>query len=222
MKKGITIISGNIFTSEAQTLINPVNTVGIMGAGLALEFRLRYPDMFKKYVELCKSNQISIGKLWLYKTSNKWILNFPTKVDWKNDSKIEYLELGLNEFIHTYKHFEISSAAFPILGSNLGNIPEQKSIDIMLKYLSKCDIPIEIYRYNPKAKDDLYQIFKEKFLSMSLEQIKKKTKIQKHYAEKLLKILSKDEIQSLGQLVSINGIGIKTIEKVFNYVIHNK
>jgi O-acetyl-ADP-ribose deacetylase (regulator of RNase III) len=220
MQAEVTIVKGNLFTSKAQTLVNTVNTVGIMGAGIALEFRLRYPEMFEKYVELCKKKQISIGKLWLFKAADRWILNFPTKIDWKDDSKIEYLEDGLKKFVDTYKEKGITSAAFPVLGSNHGNIPEEESIKIMQGYLSKCDIPVEIFRYDPDSPDDLYESLKNKFLSMSDVEIKEKAQIQKQYAEKLLEILRDDKIKNISSLTSVEGIGIRTLEKVFDYLFN--
>ena len=88
----ITEITGNIFTSECQTLVNTVNCNGVMGAGIALEFKLRHPKMFEQYVEHCKRGRIDIGKLWLYKPSQdagdrRWVLNFPTNTlrpGWRN------------------------------------------------------------------------------------------------------------------------------------------
>lgn len=73
------IITGNIFTTNCQTIVNTINCVGVMGAGIALECRLRYPDMHEKYIKLCMDNHIDIGLLWIYKSSDKWVLNFPTK-----------------------------------------------------------------------------------------------------------------------------------------------
>ncbi|HOJ07772.1 MAG: macro domain-containing protein [Ignavibacteriota bacterium] len=216
----ITIIKGNLFTSQAQALVNTVNTVGVMGAGVALEFRLRYPDMNEKYVELCKQKQIQIGKLWIYKAADRWIINFPTKEDWKDDSKIEYLEKGLQKFVDTYKEKGITSVAFPVLGSRHGNIPENESIKVMESYLSRIDIPVEIYRYDPDLPDDLYESLKNKFLSMSIEEIKEKAQIQKQYAEKLLKILGDDKIKNISSLTSVEGIGIRTLEKVFDYLFN--
>ncbi len=78
---GIKIINGNIFTSKCQTIVNTVNCVGVMGAGMALECRLRYPEMHEKYILLCKDKLIDIGLLWIYKSPEKWILNFPTKMN---------------------------------------------------------------------------------------------------------------------------------------------
>jgi O-acetyl-ADP-ribose deacetylase (regulator of RNase III) len=141
----LTIIKGNIFESEAQTIVNTVNCVGIMGKGIALEYKKRYPDMFIKYKQLCDKNLFNIGQLWLYKTESKWILNFPTKLDWRNKSEIEYLELGLKKFISEYKTKGITSISFPLLGANNGGIDPLISLNIMCKYLKDCEIPVYIY-----------------------------------------------------------------------------
>ena len=123
----ITIIDdGNIFNSKCQTIVNPINCVGVMEKGLALEMKNRFPDMFNKYKELCDKNLITIGKLWLYHSNitNQSILNFPTKQHWKHDSQYEFIELGCGN----------------------GKLNKDDVINIMLKYLSKCkNIVVEIY-----------------------------------------------------------------------------
>ena len=180
MQSEIQFIKGNIFSSKAQTVVNTVNCVGVMGKGIALVFKLRYPDMFVEYQKLCKSKDIKIGKVWLYKkTGLNWILNFPTKFHWKYDSKPIYLEKGLQDFVNTYKEYGITSIAFPLLGAHNGGLNPQYVKDLMTKYLSKCDIPIEIYEYDPTAEDDLYNNFKTKFLSLDFEKLKIATKNQK-------------------------------------------
>lgn len=213
------IIKGNLFNSKAQTLVNTVNTVGVMGAGMALEFRFRYPDMYKKYVDLCKKKQITIGKLWLYKSENKWILNFPTKEDWKDDSKIEYLEKGLQKFLDTYKEKSITSIAFPVLGASHGNIPEKTSLEIMEKYLNKCDITVEIIRFDPGISDDIYDKLKKNILSLSYDEIKNITGIQKQYYDIIINTISDDNIKCMSSLSTVEGIGKKTLEKLYNYVL---
>ena len=141
----INIVKGNLFNSEAQTLVNTINCVGAMGKGIALEYKNRYPAMYKRYRELCNDKLIEIGKLWLYKTEDKWVLNFPTKDDWRKDSKVEYLILGLEKFVGTYKEKGITSIAFPLLGASNGGLDPKLSLDLMMNYLNQCDIPIEIY-----------------------------------------------------------------------------
>lgn len=144
-------ITGNLFTTTAQTMVNTINCVGAMGKGIALEFRKRYPEMYEQYVNLCKEKKINIGILWIYKTDEKWILNFPTKYHWKYNSKVEYLEKGLQKFVSTYKEKGITSIAFPLLGANNGGIPKEISLKIMNQYLSQCDIDIEIYQFDPNV-----------------------------------------------------------------------
>lgn len=140
----IKIIKNNVFTCEAQTIVNTVNCVGVMGAGIALEYKRKYPDMFLKYKSICDKKQLEVGKLWLYKTEKKWILNFPTKIHWKNPSEIEYLELGLKKFVEEYKDKGITSIGFPLLGANNGGLSIHDSLEVMVKYLKVCDIPIYI------------------------------------------------------------------------------
>lgn len=139
------IQSGDIFQSNAQTIVNTVNCLGVMGKGLALQFKTEYPDMFTAYAEICERKLLDIGKLWLYKTDDKWILNFPTKYDWRFPTDERYLELGLQKFLATYRQRGITSIAFPLLGANNGKLNPKVSLEIMLHYLNQCDIPVTIY-----------------------------------------------------------------------------
>lgn len=138
---------GNIFDSKCQTLVNTINCVGVMGKGLALAMKQRYPNMVKPYEVLCDKGLISIGKLWIFDNTNdgKWILNFPTKNHWKYPSKIEYIEKGLKKFVENYKNKGITSCAFPLLGCNNGKLNKEDVLPLMMSYLNQCDIPIEIY-----------------------------------------------------------------------------
>lgn len=142
---------GDIFLSRAQTLVNTVNCLGVMGKGLALRFKEEYPEMFDAYSEICKKGLLDIGKLWLYKADRRWILNFPTKYDWRMPSHESYIELGLDKFLKTYKQRNIESVAFPLLGANNGNIDPEVSLKIMINYLQHCEIPVSIYKnYRPQ------------------------------------------------------------------------
>lgn len=211
------IITGNIFTSNCQTIVSTINCVGVMGAGIALEYRLRYPNMHEKYINLCKEKKIDIGLLWIYKAEDKWILNFPTKRDWKYPSKIEYLEAGLSKFVSTYKERGIESIAFPLLGADKGGISQEESLSIIKYYLEPLDIDIEIYKYSSNAKDDLYEKIKEWLLSQEVDYICEKTKLRKNYVDKVLEAMKSNSICQLNQLGAVKGIGIKTLEKIFNF-----
>lgn len=211
------IIKGNIFTSNCQTIVNTVNCVGAMGAGIALEYRLRYPDMYDKYTKLCDENRINIGMLWIYKSPDRWILNFPTKRHWKYPSKLTYLDAGLKKFVATYKDKGIQSIAFPLLGADKGGIPQEDSLEIMKSYLDGLDIHVEIYKYAPEAEDDLYEKIKKCLLSQDVGYISKSTGLRKDYVVKLLNAMQSDDIHQLNQLGKVQGIGIKTLEKVFRF-----
>jgi len=219
----IKILTGNIFTTKCNTIVNTVNCVGIMGAGIAYECRLRYPEMYEKYQTLCKDNLLQIGTLWIYKSENKNILNFPTKIDWKHPTKIEYLEKGLQKFVSTYKAKEIASIAFPLLGASHGGLTQEQSLSVMKKYLSKCDIEIEIWHFDPTATDDLFLFFKKQFLSKSDNVLSKKSGIGISIIKKIKDALYNTNINSISGLLNKKGIGDKTIEKSFKFITtHDK
>lgn len=215
------IIKGNIFSTKNQTIVNTVNCVGVMGAGIALEFRYRYPLMFKEYLSHCKNGYMKIGNLWLYKKEleRKWVLNFPTKVDWKFESKPEYLEKGLSKFIETYKEKGINSIAFPLLGADKGGLSPDLSLKIMEKYLLNIDIPVEIYQYDPFAKDDLIDILYSIFTIGKNQDIAKKTKLALGTVNKIRTVLEQKEIKSLNELSKEKGIGESTIDNFYRIAL---
>jgi len=217
-------IHGNIFNSKAQTIVNTINCVGVMGKGIALVYKLRYPVMFDIYKKYCDEKHIGIGKLWLYnkQPNAPWVLNFPTKYHWKYPSKLEYIEKGLIKFIETYKEKKIESIAFPLLGTHNGGLEKDDVKKLMIKYLSKCDIPIEIYDYAPTAPDDLFEKFKEKWRQLSQQEIKTATGIQPQYIRKINEILDSSEVYSMVTLISYKGIGEKTLQKAFNFAMNYK
>lgn len=214
----------NIFNSKMQTIVNTVNCVGVMGKGIALVFKLRYPKMFDIYKDYCNRKLISIGKLWLYKdeTNAPWVLNFPTKFHWKYPSKIEYIEKGLQKFIETYKEKGITSIAFPMLGTHNGGLDKTEVLSLMTRYLSNCDIPIEIYDYDPNAKDDLFETFKTKWNSIPENEKKFVTAIRtQKQIDTITEAVNSDSVKSMIALIEYEGIGIKTMEKCFKLVMNN-
>lgn len=216
------ICNGNIFNSKTQTIVNTVNCVGVMGKGIALVFKLRYPNMFDEYAELCKKHLIVPGKLWLYKGEKDapWVLNFPTKFHWKYPSKMEYIESGLKKFVDTYKEKGITSIAFPMLGTHNGGLDKDEVKKLMENYLSKCDIPIEIYDYDPLAPDDLYDEFKTKWNLIPKEQLKSKTGIRTQKQIDTIDIaVNSDNTRSMISLIENPGIGLKTMQKCFSLVM---
>ena len=136
-------IHSSILDSQAQTVVNTVNTVGVMGKGLAHAFREKYPQMFAAYKSLCDKKQFDVGQLWLWRGSNQWVLNFPTKKHWRNPSRIEYIEEGLEKFVANYESRGIREISFPRLGCGNGGLQWELVKPMMEKYLS--NLPIQIY-----------------------------------------------------------------------------
>ncbi len=216
------VIKGNIFNTKAQTIVNTVNCVGVMGKGLALVFKLRYPKMFDIYKGHCENRLIGIGKLWLYKgdPDTPWVLNFPTKYHWKYPSKIDYIEKGLQKFVETYKKQEITSIAFPLLGTHSGGLNKNDVLLLMKRYLDNCDIPVEIFDYDPSATDDLFQLFKDKWNKIPPDEIKQRTGIRtKKQINTISEAINSKSVNSLIALIEYEGIGLKTMEKCFSFVM---
>lgn len=149
MKTNVKFVEGDLFTSKYQTITNTVNCHGAMGKGIALEFKKRYPRYFNDYKILCKHGLVKLGTPYFYnestETSNVNILSFPTKDHWKQDSKIQDIINGLDHFCKTYKDHGITSIAFPTLGCGCGGLNWHDVTPIMNDFLSKIDIPVEIY-----------------------------------------------------------------------------
>lgn len=142
----ILYVEGDIFASPAEVLTNTVNTVGAMGKGVALTFRKIYPEMYEEYRKLCESGELTIGKLHVYRTPHKTILNFPTKKHWRNPSKPEYIEAGLKRLLINYDRLQFSSIAMPPLGCGNGGLDFESQVKPLLeKYLSNLPIPVFVY-----------------------------------------------------------------------------
>lgn len=126
----------SVFNANTQTIVNTVNCVGVMGAGLALEFKLRFPKMYSNYVGLCRRGEIQVGKVNLYnKNYHCNIINFPTKIHWKNPSDLAWIEAGLEDFRRQYRKWGITSIAFPKLGCDRGGLDWQVVDPLMDRYL---------------------------------------------------------------------------------------
>ncbi len=140
------ILVGDILQSKAQTLINTVNCVGIMGKGIALEFKKRFPKMFEDYAERCERREVKLGVPYLYKTLlPPHIINFPTKDYWKSVSRLRDIERGLQYLLSHYKEWGVTSLAIPPLGCGNGQLEWKAVGPLIYRYASQMDIPVELY-----------------------------------------------------------------------------
>ena len=140
------ILVGDILQSKAQTLINTVNCVGIMGKGIAQEFKNRFPEMFDDYAERCERKEVKPGVPYLYKTLlPPQIINFPTKDHWKSVSQITDIERGMQLLLSQYKEWGITSLAIPPLGCGNGQLEWKAVGPLIYRYASQMDISVELY-----------------------------------------------------------------------------
>lgn len=118
--------SGDILKSEAEALVNTVNCVGVMGRGIALQFKNAFPENFKAYAAACKREQVQPGRMFVFETGQltppRYIINFPTKRHWRGKSRIEDIEAGLAALVTEIRARRIRSIALPPLGSGLGGL----------------------------------------------------------------------------------------------------
>jgi O-acetyl-ADP-ribose deacetylase (regulator of RNase III) len=159
----------SLLESTAQTLVNTVNCVGVMGKGIAKEFKEREPSMFAAYKRICNKNLLSPGKLWLWKGTNSWILNFPTKINWRNPSKIEWIEAGLKKFTATYQSLGIIEISFPRLGCGNGGLDWNNVRPIMEEHLKSLPITVYIHDHTvdiglPEHMEDVAQRLKKELI----------------------------------------------------------
>lgn len=144
----ITYVHGDLFYSPAQVLVNPVNTVGAMGSGIAYDFKRFFPDMYEQYRNYCQRDAFTIGQLMLYRTAHKWILNFPTKRHFRAMSSLDHIEDGLKKFVRVYAEQDMTSVSFPALGTGEGGLDWEDVKPIMEAYLDPLPISIYIHIYN--------------------------------------------------------------------------
>lgn len=158
----ITYKTGNLLDADVEALVNTVNTVGVMGKGVALMFKERFTENMKAYTEACKAGEVQTGKMFVTNTNEllgvAWIINFPTKQHWRNNSKMEWIDTGLQDLRRFIIENNIKSIAIPPLGAGNGGLKWQEvkpKIVEALQDLENVDISI----YEPTTQ---YQNVKKK------------------------------------------------------------
>jgi O-acetyl-ADP-ribose deacetylase (regulator of RNase III) len=145
---------GDILTANVEALVNTVNCVGVMGRGIALQFRNAFPENFKAYKAVCDRGEFRPGKLFIHEqtqlTNPRYIINFPTKKHWKGKSRIDYIDAGLQALVQEIQQLGIRSIAIPPLGCGLGGLQwadVRPRIECALKTLPD----VHVLLYEPKG-----------------------------------------------------------------------
>ena len=151
---------GDLFASQAQTKVNTVNCVGIMGKGVAQEFKKRFPVMFEDYAERCARKQMRLGEPYLFRDrSGVLIVNFPTKDHWRSPSRLSDIERGLDYFVKHHEEWGIESVAFPPLGCGNGGLNWEEVGPLMFGKLRHLNIAVEVYAPYGTPKGQLAEDF---------------------------------------------------------------
>lgn len=144
--------TGNILNTEAEALVNTVNTVGVMGKGIALAFKKAFPENFKHYKKACDARELKPGDLFITQTgkiSPKYIINFPTKIHWREKSKIEYIAQGMERLVQAIEEKGIQSVAIPPLGCGNGGLNWKDVKQVIMNELKKLPDDKEIMIFEP-------------------------------------------------------------------------
>lgn len=141
----IRYVKGNIFDSKAEALVNPCNTKGVAGAGLSLAFKEKFLANFNAYRAGCLAKDVMIGEVYPIRCGQAWIVNLPTKDDWKNPSRIGWIDDGLNDLGWWLEAEEIKSVAIPALGCGLGGLDWTDVKPLIERNLADNECDIEVY-----------------------------------------------------------------------------
>ena len=136
---------GDLFKSDAQTLVNTVNCVGVMGKGIAETFKKRFPEMFEDYARRCERGEVKLGEPYIWTSSSPWVLNFPTKDHWRSVARLADIERGLDYLVQHYRHWGIRSLAVPPLGCGHGGLDWSVVGPTLRRHLDQLDIPVVLY-----------------------------------------------------------------------------
>jgi O-acetyl-ADP-ribose deacetylase (regulator of RNase III)/uncharacterized protein YwgA len=142
----VTVKIGNLFESSAHTWVNTVNCVGVMGKGIALEFKQQFPDMFADYQARCQHGQVRLGEPYLFRNLvEPWVLNFPTKGHWRAVTNLQDIIRGLDYLLAHYREWGIKSLAVPPLGCGNGQLEWRVVGPTLYRHFQRMEIPVEIF-----------------------------------------------------------------------------
>lgn len=156
----IRYITGDLFDSQAEAFVNTVNTQGVMGKGIALQFKEHYPNNYRLYRNACKKGEVCIGRMFITQENEisgtkRTIVNFPTKTHWRYPSQYSFISDGLKDLHEQIINRKIKSIAIPPLGSSNGGLDWERVRPMIIDALSDLDCDIEIYEPNARIKDKM-------------------------------------------------------------------
>jgi O-acetyl-ADP-ribose deacetylase (regulator of RNase III) len=214
---------GNLFASRAQCLVNTVNCVGVMGKGVALEFRHRFPKMYEEYRQICESGALRPGQIWPYRKDRPWVLNFAVKDDWKHPSRIEWVESCLDRFVINYQRLGIHSVAMPWLGAMNGRLEWNEVHSLIRSFLSNLpDVSVELVEFDPHEPDPLFEKLRSEVLHKTPEDFRRQANIPHMASTVILAAIIEQRVNSLSEICALEGLGKKTIDNLYSFLISDR
>ncbi len=151
----IRYVQGDLLKAPAEALVNTVNTVGVMGKGVALQFKRAFPENYRAYKAACERGEVRIGRIFVFDrgpfTQPRYILNFPTKKHWHHPSRLEYIQKGLEDLVRVVREYGIRFLALPPLGTGNGGLDWQRVKPLVEEALRPLE-GLEVWVYEPQAK----------------------------------------------------------------------
>ena len=221
----IELTRGNILTDDVEALVNTVNCIGVMGKGIALQFKKAFPENFKAYEAACRRKEVEPGRMFVFETGQlfnpRYIINFPTKRHWRGKSRYEDIESGLRALVREVRHRKIRSVAIPPLGSGLGGL-QWGRVKGMIKaaFGDMPDVRVKLYepKGSPDAKDMPVRTTRPKMTVARALLIK----LMKQYARFAYR-LTLLEIQKLAYFLQESGMDLKLryVKHLYGPYAHN-
>lgn len=214
---------GNIFTSSADVTVVTVNCKGVMGAGIALEAKLRWPNMFVAYRDACDEGELQPGGLWWWRdpATGERLLCFATKGEWRLPSRIEWIDAGLAKLASSYGDEGVTSIAVPRLGASHGGLAWDEVRPVIIDRLEACEeLTVELWDFDPAGEDPWFAELSRVVRSDDPVWAAKQLNMTPRQFENLRGALDSPRVVGLSSLVQARGVGERTLEKVYEYLFH--
>ncbi|MGI6148617.1 MAG: macro domain-containing protein [Firmicutes bacterium] len=207
---------GTVFNAGTEAVVNTVNCVGVMGAGLALEFRLRYPDMFREYQRKAKAGLLRPGFVdYFVDRSGLTIVNFPTKDHFRHPSKLAWIEQGLRHFADTHQQWGFKSVAFPKLGTSHGGLNWKDVQPLMEQFLRNLEVEIVICLDTLPYAEGVEGEMLRYLNAVPVEELTSSVRLSRPQLEALA---SSRPYSRFWHLSKTPKIGLKTYENIFQHI----
>jgi O-acetyl-ADP-ribose deacetylase (regulator of RNase III) len=209
-------LTGNIFSSSAKAIVITVNCEGVMGAGIALDAKNRWPEIYDVYSKRCERNGFHVGEIMWAESESKKVALFPSKKLWRAPSKLSYISDGLDTLRTDIDQMSITSIALPHLGCSNGGLTWSEVKPLIVEKLSTIDgLLVELWKFEQNFVDQDFQEFRQVFLSLNPKDASSWVSFSKSTEKFIRQVLSERKLTNFVQLAEVRGVGKKTLEKIY-------